>query len=190
MAIRAPNRGQLAALIDRGATLAELADHCGRSKVSVRYWLKRYGMKTKNSVGRGPRGRVAMGEKTFCECPLHGWTEFVRRAKSEYRCKRCRVEAVKRRRRKVKQILVDEAGGRCAICGYDRHPAALQFHHRDPTQKCFGLSLRGLTRSIAELRAEAAKCTLLCGNCHAEVEAGFTSLPPRYSSGDAGLVQA
>jgi IS30 family transposase len=29
------------------------------------------------------------------------------------------------------------------------------------------------TRSIAEVRAEVAKCVLLCANCHAEVEGGI-----------------
>jgi hypothetical protein len=27
------------------------------------------------------------------------------------------------------------------------------------------------------MRAEAGKCDLLCSNCHAEVEAGFTAPP-------------
>jgi hypothetical protein len=35
-----------------------------------------------------------------------------------YRCKRCRVEAVARRRRKVKEVLVlEEDGGRWRLCG-------------------------------------------------------------------------
>jgi hypothetical protein len=33
------------------------------------------------------------------------------------RCKRCRSEAVAKRRKRVKQILVEESGGRCALCG-------------------------------------------------------------------------
>jgi hypothetical protein len=53
---------------------------------------------------------------------------------------------------------------------------ALAFHHFDPSKKGFGLSLRGLTRGIAQLREEAKKCVLLCHNCHAEVEAGLASL--------------
>lgn len=34
-----------------------------------------------------------------------------------------------------------------------------------------------MTRSIERAREEAAKCVLLCANCHAEVEAGVRSLP-------------
>jgi hypothetical protein len=83
---------------------------------------------------------------------------------------------VTRRRRKVKQILVDEAGGGCRLCGYDRCVAALHFHHLDRATKSFHLSQQGVTRSLAAARAEARKCVLLCSNCHAEVEAGVTAL--------------
>ena len=50
----------------------------------------------------------------------------------------------------------------CRLCGYDRFVGALQFHHLDPESKRFSLSMRGCTRSFAELREEAAKCVLLC----------------------------
>ena len=79
--------------------------------------------------------------------------------------------------RRTRERLVAEHGGRCAICGYDRYPSALAFHHLDPAEKEFGLSARGLTRGIAELRKEASKCVLLCANCHAEVEGGLTQYP-------------
>jgi hypothetical protein len=74
-------------------------------------------------------------------------------------------------------MLIEEAGGRCTLCGYDRSPAALHFHHRDPSQKAFSLGVRGITRGIDRLREEAAKCVLLCANCHAEVEAGVQEVP-------------
>jgi hypothetical protein len=79
----------------------------------------------------------------------------------------------------VKQILVDEAGGACTLCGYSRCVAALQFHHLDPGAKSFSVSMRGVTRSLETARLEAKKCVLLCSNCHAEVEAGFTDLRDR-----------
>jgi 5-methylcytosine-specific restriction endonuclease McrA len=76
----------------------------------------------------------------------------------------------------VKRILVGEAGGCCAICGYVGCVAALQFHHRNPSTKLFSLATEGATRSLAKARAEAKKCVLLCANCHAEVEAGYRRL--------------
>jgi 5-methylcytosine-specific restriction endonuclease McrA len=86
---------------------------------------------------------------------------------------KCRGEDVAAWRRRAKKSLVEEAGGKCQICGYDRYLGALQFHHLNPAEKSFALSMRGCTRSIAKLRAEAAKCQLLCANCHAEVENGL-----------------
>jgi hypothetical protein len=73
---------------------------------------------------------------------------------------------------------VREAGGSCVLCGYDRSPAALHFHHLDPALKQFHLSREGVTRSIKAAQAEASKCVLLCANCHAEVEFGVATIPP------------
>jgi hypothetical protein len=76
----------------------------------------------------------------------------------------------------AKRRLVAEAGGRCQLCGYDRCMAALEFHHLDPKAKSFSLSMRGVARAFEELRKEANKCVLLCANCHAEVEAGYSTI--------------
>jgi 5-methylcytosine-specific restriction endonuclease McrA len=110
-------------------------------------------------------------------CRTHGRTEFVLEGRGYYRCKRCRMQRVLDWRRRAKLRLIAEAGGCCQICGYDRYSGALHFHHVDPSQKEFGLARRGFTRSIEKMRAEAAKCVLLCSNCHAEVEAGIATLP-------------
>jgi hypothetical protein len=63
------------------------------------------------------------------------------------------------------------------VCGYRRCQQALHFHHLDPTTKEFHLGDKGQSRALARSRQEARKCVLLCGNCHAEVEAGLTELP-------------
>ena len=89
---------------------------------------------------------------------------------------RCRGEAVTARRRRVKRVLIEEAGGCCVLCGYDRFPGALQFHHLDPAEKSFALSVQGVGRSLEKARAEAAKCVLMCANCHAEVEGGVATI--------------
>jgi hypothetical protein len=77
----------------------------------------------------------------------------------------------------LKRLLVEEAGGAFALCGYDRALSGLHFHHVDRKSKAFALSRQGVTRSLESARAEAAKCVLLCSNCHAEVEAGERRLP-------------
>jgi hypothetical protein len=179
-------REQLEPLVDQGATLEEMAQGLERSTSTIRHWLNRCGLKTKGR--RGPRARVLRDrvEETLrqgchtlrADCPHHGHTEFA--IVGSYRrlqCKRCRSEAVARRRRRVKQILVEELGGRCALCGYDNCVSALEFHHLDPAAKSFGLAERGVTLGIDRIREEARKCVLLCATCHAEVEAGVATLP-------------
>jgi 5-methylcytosine-specific restriction endonuclease McrA len=112
------------------------------------------------------------------ECRRHGWTTFIKRVDTGvYRCLKCRSAQVSEQRRRLKLRLIQEAGGRCQLCGYDRYAGALQFHHLDPAEKEFALSTRGIARSLSKARAEARKCVLLCATCHAEVEAGLASLP-------------
>jgi transposase len=182
-------RKQLETLAAEGMSIARIAEEVGRSKATVRYWLEHHGVKTDAQQGRWrpdtTRGAKAAGRATLIrECAYHGRTEFWLEGRGYYRCKRCRMERVSRRRRKIKQTLLEEAGGRCALCGYSRCPAALHFHHVDPASKQFHLSMQGVTRSLARARAEMAKCVLLCANCHAEVEAGVASLKAPAVGGD------
>ena len=163
-------------LVEARLTTREISNRLGLSQSTVQYWLRRHGLRTYRArVGKahGVRG-VDMPRKAQ-ECARHGTTEFWLDVRGIYRCLRCRSEAVARRRRRLKEILVSEAGGCCSMCGYERYIGALQFHHRDSAEKRFGVGERGLTRSLAAVRAEAAKCVLLCANCHAEVEGGIVN---------------
>jgi hypothetical protein len=72
--------------------------------------------------------------------------------------------------------LVVDAGGACRLCGYDRCPGALQFHHLDPGEKACAIADSGVARSLERAREEARKCVLVCANCHAELEAGIATI--------------
>jgi transposase len=175
-------RETLESLVSAGKSIGEIANEVGLSKGTVRHWLGRYGLRTNNVAGRRPapiaEQAKAEGRLTVTmSCRHHGETEFYLEGRGYYRCKRCRSEAVSRRRRKMKAILVAEAGGHCCVCGYDRTVAALEFHHLDRTQKRMTVSARGNAYALKTLRTEAAKCVLLCGNCHVEVECGLIELP-------------
>lgn len=167
-------REELATFVAGGETLAAIADALDVSIPTVRYWIERYGLPRPHAIRRSEVQRaIEEGRRTLLrDCRRHGWTVFVIENSGRTRCRRCRMERVAEWRRRTKARLVDEAGGKCEICGYDRCLAALQFHHRDPSTKSFALSLRGRTLSIDRLREEAAKCALLCANCHAAVEVG------------------
>jgi transposase len=177
-------REQLAGLIAEGATYAFMAEAFGVSVATIRYWLRKYRLETARGerIRRGRKGRSEGRAIVKLECKHHGLTDFWLEGRGIYRCMRCRVDAVVKRRTIVRATLVAEAGGCCAICGYSRCIAALQFHHVDPASKTFTIR-DGSLRALDVLRAEARKCVLLCANCHAEVEAGVTPLPATVSGG-------
>ena len=170
-------RDMLEQLTKRHLTTREIAAELDCSTSTVRHWLRRHNLQTTREARLRARREVAPGASFFAVCERHGPVRFVGRPDGNSRCERCRAEAVSERRRQVKRILVAEAGGRCAICGYDRCLAALQFHHLDPATKRFSMGSRGVARALSTAREEAAKCVLLCANCHAEVEAGVVELP-------------
>jgi transposase len=169
-------------LVQSGASIAEIAEAVDRSKATVRHWLTRFGLKTNNGPGRRP-SREARAAKDAglasmtANCPRHGETEFSVDGRGRYRCRLCRSAAVTRRRRKMKAILVEEAGGACRICGYRSSMRGLHFHHVEPADKRLELNAKGISLSLETLRAEAQKCVLLCSNCHAEVEDATAFIP-------------
>lgn len=60
-------------------------------------------------------------------------------------------------------------GKSCIRCGFNEHPCALDFHHREKSTKVFGVSQMGYC-SEEKIMIEIEKCDLLCANCHRIVE--------------------
>ena len=92
-----------------------------------------------------------------------------------YRCLRCRSEAVARRRRRLKEILVAEAGGSSAgsAVTIDTLAHCSSITEMAKTKNLQASAVEAFTRSLDAVRAEASKCVLLCANCHSEVEGGI-----------------
>lgn len=78
-----------------------------------------------------------------------------------------------RRRRKLNLIKV--CGGKCNLCGYDKIPAALEFHHIDPSQKQYAIASEGTCHDLEKDLAEVNKTILVCANCHREIHEGLFS---------------
>ena len=71
------------------------------------------------------------------------------------------------RHRENRQWAVDQAGGCCSHCGYNKYLGALDFHHINPKEKDLNYNaLFGRTRE--NIKEEIDKCILLCSNCHRE----------------------
>ncbi|HBY20804.1 MAG TPA: hypothetical protein DEG71_07320 [Clostridiales bacterium] len=82
-------------------------------------------------------------------------------------CKKCLSKYTNDKWKKLKKDAVEYKGGRCEICGYNKCIAALEFHHKNSSEKEFNIgSVR--TLQISLIADELDKCILLCANCHRE----------------------
>ena len=54
----------------------------------------------------------------------------------------------------------------CQICGYNKHPVALEFDHIDKADKVTDIS-NMRKGNLKKLIAEVRKCRVLCANCNA-----------------------
>lgn len=73
-------------------------------------------------------------------------------------------------KRAMKKEAIRRKGGKCEICGYDKCSEALDFHHLNPENKEFDLSIH-CNKSWTDFWNEAQKCQMLCANCHRELHA-------------------
>lgn len=109
-------------------------------------------------------------------CKKHGLTEHSISKSNKKRCRKCMVEAVTKRRYKVKEMATKYKGGECMICGYNKYIGALEFHHLNSNEKEFHIAKCGHSRSWDRVKQEIDKCILVCSNCHREIHAGLIQL--------------
>src|SRR5271166_3741002 len=81
------------------------------------------------------------------------------------RRKRCGYCNTKIRRIRAKRAAIAYLGGKCMRCDHTYHMAAMEFHHRDPSQKDFTIA-NVANKKWEVIKAELDKCDLLCSNCH------------------------
>ena len=75
-----------------------------------------------------------------------------------------------RKRMRDIHILKDKFGGKCEVCGYNKNYSALAFHHKNEDTKNFHIGeYRRRSLNLEDVISEAAKCQLLCFNCHQEI---------------------
>lgn len=91
-------------------------------------------------------------------------------------CKSCKKEYSMQKtqetrisKRNLKLQLIMQKGGCCSKCGYNEFPAALEFHHVNPSQKEFEISKIKPDTSQEDIANELDKCILLCCRCHREL---------------------
>lgn len=107
-----------------------------------------------------------IGETRYCPiCEKYKkFEEFYIRRKNKCSgwCRQCVAQNTIKRGRKFKLDCIAYKGGKCQNCGYDRCPAALDFHHRNPEEKEFSICKRyGGGKLNDKIKRELNKCSLL-----------------------------
>lgn len=67
-----------------------------------------------------------------------------------------------RRRRHLHRYMLSVG---CIDCGYNDHPAALEWDHIDPSEKIGAVS-QMMSHNLKRLMKEVRKCEVRCSNCH------------------------
>ena len=72
-------------------------------------------------------------------------------------------ENYRKRTEALNKIKLDSG---CKTCGYNAHPAALEFNHIDPATKSANIADKIMHWSWGRILEEVEKCEVLCSNCH------------------------
>lgn len=163
-------REQLERLVNKGLSSYQIADELGKGQTTIRYWLKKHKLRTDSSLRRGLKKE---GKQKCKNCGVMDKDSFYSNTRGV--CKSCHSKQTCKIYVEKKLRAVDYLGASCKICGYKRYYGALEFHHKDPSEKEMVWSeLR--KRSWDKIKIELDKCELLCSNCHKEVHGDVVTL--------------
>ncbi len=165
-------------LINKGFSTNGLAKELNCSQTNIRYWLRKYKLKTKRAEN------LWEGDNKICiDCKISKPSSEYYRNKGHFKgihshCKTCTNKKMTLRwvHRKIQYINL--MGGACEKCGLkleDSHYAVYEFHHKFGEKKDYNWTKLRL-RSDKSVVEELAKCSLLCANCHRLIHAEFRDL--------------
>lgn len=145
------DKAVLTQAVAAGSSIAELARQFSVAKATIRYWMKKFELKTV----RLPRQRYALAGPKHCRVCGKADT-------AKWLCPGCNTK-VRRFRQKTRAVAL--LGGKCNRCGWDKHLAGLEFHHTNGSTKEITIG-QVANKSWAVIKRELAKCELLCSCCH------------------------
>jgi len=151
--------------IEQGYSTQDIALSENVGKTTVRYWLKKFGLKTKNY-----KNQIELKRPKKCSvCGETDPSKFYGNKRTI--CGKCHCSYTTKKGKENKEKAVEYLGGKCIKCGYNKCIEALDFHHTDKSKKDISFkSKRGW--SWTRLKKELDKCILVCSNCHREIHNG------------------
>lgn len=156
----------LAQYISDGLSQREIAKKEKCSQSTVKYYLKKYELKTLKSTKK-------IGVCTCCGETINEGNASNRgyNKKCFTVCKKCHYKRRIKRYQDNKRKAIEYKGGKCIHCGYNKCDASLDFHHRNPEEKDPQWK-HMRSWSISKIKVELDKCDLVCSNCHGEIHWG------------------
>ncbi len=167
----------------QGLTLKEVSDKTGVPRSTVRNWVRSVivapeliaaGLFRVRRKAAKARSRETATRKYCPRCEKYlPKKDFHKRGQylMGY-CKACQCDYVNDRRRAERlnlRVFIDsfKVGRPCVDCGQSFEPFAMDFDHRDPTQKRFNVSVAvNGDYSKSAILKEISKCDLVCAVCH------------------------
>jgi hypothetical protein len=164
----------LVSYVEQGLSIYTIGKKFNKAPTTIRYWLKKYELKTKNKSFKDGYhiSNKLDKDNQFCSCckiKLNASNAYFRKNKQIYhpKCKNCLSKETKDSRKNNKERAIEYKGGCCSRCGYNKNIASLEFHHLNPLEKEITPS-KLINRKWEILKKEIDKCVLLCSNCHKE----------------------
>jgi hypothetical protein len=144
------DKQELTQLVEEGLSIRKIGSHLKVSFTTVRYWLRRFGLKIRIRI-----------DKPLCR----NCGKPVKRRPNRYCSSACFGESRRRKiveddlsnldARPLKRYLLEKRGHRCEVCGITEwmgRPAPLEMDHKD------GDSMNNALDNVR----------LICPNCHAQ----------------------
>ena len=175
-------KNEILELRENGLSYNEIVKKLKCSKATVSYHCKRYDLgdiglsRSKididinelNEYYKSHSRKETALKFNIAESTVYRYVNKKREKLTEEEIKKRNYQRIKSRRQKIKKWIVEDRGGKCEICGYDKSIWSLQFHHKDPIEKDFTIGSSSVL-SFDKIKNETDKCLLVCANCHAEI---------------------
>lgn len=174
------DREYLESLVKQGLSTRDIAKKENKSQTSVRHWLKKYSLKTKNKSFKDgyrncenkyskPKLTKETQNCSCCNVKLVEENSYYNQCKNLYysMCKNCHASYTFKKRLNFKKKALNYKGNSCKSCGYNKDITALEFHHKNPTEKEI-LPAKLYYKPWNYAKQELDKCIVLCCNCHRE----------------------